>query len=163
MSQNLYEKTHNSNQHSKGTATKFKNKFKKMLEFLNKDQMREKRVLKNTVFCNAYSKKGCVSLSDAGLQEIQKANVKLEKIIKSVKYNDEIIIFTCGQIYDVLLEKWKDNQIDNQSNGLVYKDKEDKYIQKRSFKASVVDPNRADVTVYEIFHPSYPHRREIVL
>lgn len=130
---------------SKGTATKFENRFKEMLEQLG---LNDKK-LTDVVFCNVNSDSGNKTLTDNYKNKLATSAVcKLETIIQNMDKN-ELIVFTCKDIFNKLCEAWKNEDgCDVPYDGLRY-DNEEKPL--RSFRHVI---GNKKITVYEIHHPS---------
>lgn len=130
---------------SKGTATKFENRFKEMLEQLG---LNDKK-LTDVVFCNVNSDSGNKTLTDNYKNKLATSSVcKLETIIQNMDKN-ELIVFTCKDIFNKLCEAWKNEDgCDVPYDGLRY-DNEEKPL--RSFRHVI---GNKKITVYEIHHPS---------
>lgn len=126
---------------SKSIASKFKNRFN---EILNQLGMNEKQLC-DTVYCNVHAEMGKNSASGEYEQALEKADKKLYCIINEME-KEELIVFTCIDIYNRLKKAWK---IDKEySTGLKYR-KKDKSLP--WFQCTI--GNRS-VKVYEILHPS---------
>lgn len=130
---------------SKGIATRFENRFKEMLEQLG---LNDKK-LTDVVFCNVNSDFGATTLTGEFKNKLATSSVcKLETIIKNMEKN-ELIVFTCKDIFDKLCEAWKNKDgCDVSNDGLRY-NKEEKPL--RSFRHVI---GNKKITVYEIYHPS---------
>lgn len=130
---------------SKGTATKFENRFKEMLEQLG---LNDKK-LTDVVFCNVNSDSGDKTLTYNYKNKLATSAVcKLETIIQNMDKN-ELIVFTCNDIFNKLCEAWKNEDgCDVPYDGLRY-DNEEKPL--RSFRHVI---GNKKITVYEIHHPS---------
>ena len=130
---------------SKGIATRFENRFKEMLEQLG---LNDKK-LTDVVFCNVNSDFGATTLTGEFKNKLATSSVcKLETIIKNMEKN-ELIVFTCKDIFDKLCEAWKNKDgCDVPYDGLRY-NKEEKPL--RSFRHVI---GNKKITVYEIYHPS---------
>lgn len=130
---------------SKGIATRFENRFKEMLEQLG---LNDKK-LTDVVFCNVNSDFGATTLTGEFKNKLATLSVcKLETIIKNMEKN-ELIVFTCKDIFDKLCEAWKNKDgCDVPYDGLRY-NKEEKPL--RSFRHVI---GNKKITVYEIYHPS---------
>lgn len=125
---------------SKRDATKFRNRFSEMLEFID----HKEDDLMNSVFCNVNPKSGGKTLSKE-YKEAMKNGKPQEMALYFASLKDEITVFTCFDIYDDLLE------LDNIKNkeektGLKYKSKVS-----RCFEGEI---GKAKIKVYEIVHPS---------
>lgn len=130
---------------SKGTATRFENRFKEMLEQLG---LNDKK-LTDVVFCNVNSDSGDKTLTGEFKNKLATSSVcKLETIIKNMEKN-ELIVFTCKDIFDKLCEAWKNKDgCDVSNDGLRYNNEEKPL---RSFRHVI---GNKKITVYEIYHPS---------
>ncbi len=127
---------------SKGIATKFENRFKEMLEQLG---LNDKK-LTDVAFCNVNSDSGDTTLTGEFKNKLATSAVcKLETIIKNMDKN-ELIVFTCKDIFDKLRGAWP---VEAKEDGLRYND-EEKAL--RSFSHVI---GNKKITVYEIYHPSY--------
>lgn len=126
---------------SKGTATRFENRFKEMLEQLG---LNDKK-LEDVVFCNVNSDFGDTTLTGKFKSDLEKSPCKLKNIIQNMDKN-ELIVFTCKDIFDKLCGAWL---IEAKEDGLRYND-EEKAL--RSFSHVI---GNKKITVYEIYHPSY--------
>lgn len=127
---------------SKGTATKFENRFKEMLEQLG---LNDKK-LTDVAFCNVNSDSGDTTLTGEFKNKLATSSVcKLETIIKNMEKN-ELIVFTCKDIFNKLRGAWP---VEAKEDGLRYND-EEKAL--RSFSHVI---GNKKITVYEIYHPSY--------
>ena len=130
---------------SKGIATRFENRFKEMLEQLG---LNDKK-LTDVAFCNVNSDSGDTTLTGEFKNKLATSAVcKLETIIKNMDKN-ELIVFTCNDIFNKLCEAWKNEDgCDVPYDGLRY-DNEEKPL--RSFSHVI---GNKKITVYEIYHPS---------
>ncbi|MFQ6880342.1 MAG: hypothetical protein ACLRS1_11210 [Oscillospiraceae bacterium] len=127
---------------SKGTATRFENRFKEMLKQLG---LNDKK-LTDVVFCNVNSDSGDKTLTGEFKNKLATSAVcKLETIIKNMEKN-ELIVFTCKDIFNKLRGAWP---VEAKEDGLRYND-EEKAL--RSFSHVI---GNKKITVYEIYHPSY--------
>ena len=126
---------------SKGIATRFENRFKEMLEQLG---LNDKK-LTDVVFCNVNSDFGATTLTGEFKNKLATSSVcKLETIIKNMEKN-ELIVFTCKDIFDKLCGAWL---IEAKEDGLRYNNEEKPL---RSFRHVI---GNKKITVYEIYHPS---------
>lgn len=130
---------------SKGIATRFENRFKEMLEQLG---LNDKK-LTDVAFCNVNSDSGDTTLTGEFKNKLATSAVcKLETIIQNMDKN-ELIVFTCNDIFNKLCEAWKNEDgCDVPYDGLRY-DNEEKPL--RSFSHVI---GNKKITVYEIYHPS---------
>ena len=127
---------------SKGTATRFENRFKEMLKQLG---LNDKK-LTDVVFCNVNSDSGDKTLTGEFKNKLATSAVcKLETIIKNMEKN-ELIVFTCKDIFNKLRGAWP---VEAKEDGLRYND-EEKAL--RTFSHVI---GNKKITVYEIYHPSY--------
>ena len=102
---------------TKSIASKFKNRFN---EILNQLGMNEKQLC-DTVYCNVHAEMGKNSVTGEYKQALEKADKKLYCIINEME-KEELIVFTCIDIYNRLKKAWK---IDKEySNGLKYRKKD---------------------------------------
>ena len=102
--------------------------------------------LTDVVFCNVNSDFGATTLTGEFKNKLATSSVcKLETIIKNMEKN-ELIVFTCKDIFDKLCGAWL---IEAKEDGLRYND-EEKAL--RSFSHVI---GNKKITVYEIYHPSY--------
>lgn len=125
---------------SKGTSTKFINRFTEMLEFSD----HKKDDIYNSVFCNIKPENGEKVVGKKYEEELESSKLE-EMILYFASLKDEITVFTCFDIYNELLE------LDNIKNkeektGLKYKSKVS-----RCFEGEIC---KAKIKVYEIVHPS---------
>ena len=133
----------NSTVTTKRAATKYKNRFNEMIEYV-----RKKDDLKNAVYCNIHPECG-ETYKTKQVSEAIKKGIPEEMLMFFSTLKSDIIVFTCRDIYSSLLDS-KKIRIKKQGKGLVYKKKE-----LSCFECEV---GNAKIIVYEIFHPSYSGR-----
>lgn len=125
----------------KKTASKFKNRFNEMLEQLG---MGDKQ-LKDAAYGNVNSECGESSVTNEYKEKLSASADKLEKIINNMN-KDELIIFTCKDIFNELSHVWLVKEI--HMDGLKYNNKKESL----QYFSHII--NGKKVTVYEILHPS---------
>ena len=129
---------------SKGTATRFENRFKEMLEQLG---LNDKK-LEDVVFCNVNSDFGDTTLTGKFKSDLEKSPCKLKNIIQNMDKN-ELIVFTCKDIFNKLRKAWKNEEgYHDLKDGLRYNNEEKPL---RSFRHVI---GNKKITVYEMYHPS---------
>lgn len=125
----------------KKTASKFKNRFNEMLEQLG---MSDKQ-LKDVAYSNVNSECGESSVTTEYKKKLSASADKLEKIIANMN-KDELITFTCKDIFNELCQAWSVKEI--HMDGLKYNNKEEPL----QYFSHIIDGKK--ITVYEILHPS---------
>lgn len=124
-------------------ASKFENRFSEMFKQLGMTD----KTLKDVVYCNVHSDFGEKGITYEYTEALNCATQKLETIIGNIE-KDELIIFTCKDIFDELCGpcSWKIEKI--YDNGLKYNKRKDNM----HYFCHII--NGKKITVYEILHPS---------
>lgn len=125
----------------KRIASKFENRFNEMFEQLG---LTDKQ-LKNVVYCNLHSDSGENSATNEYREKLTNAANKLKIIVENMD-KEELIVFTCKDIFDELCRAW--NVKERYEDGLKYNNKKECL----QYFSHVIGNKK--ITVYEILHPS---------